>query len=223
MDVASATASAQTVATTSKSKLAGNFDTFLKLLTQQLQHQDPTKPMDTAEFTQQLVQYSQVEQQISTNSNLETMLNLQRASAGAASLGYLGKSVVTQGNASSLANGTANWTYQLPSNATEVQVLVSNAKGTIVYNGPGELNAGAHPFVWNGKNQNGAAQPDGVYKIEVKAKGADGQTITPTLTSSGIVSEADLSTTNPMLKIGLRSVALADVIAIKAQEHSTRI
>ena len=78
---------------TAMQQLSGNMNTFLTLLTTQLQNQDPLSPMDSTQFTQQLVEYSQVEQQINTNSNLTSLISLQQAGAGAASVGYLGKKV----------------------------------------------------------------------------------------------------------------------------------
>src|SRR5580692_10651622 len=82
-------------------QLSGNFDTFLTLLTTQLKNQDPTSPMDSNEFTQQLVEFSQVEQQIDTNTNLQTLITQGQSQSGAYATGYLGKSVsITNGNAS---------------------------------------------------------------------------------------------------------------------------
>jgi flagellar basal-body rod modification protein FlgD len=217
MDVASTAAAASQSATSSaRSKLSANFDTFLKLLTEQLKNQDPTDPMDTAEFTQQLVQYSQVEQQINTNKNFETLISLQRNSSASAALGYLGKTVVTKGDQATLQGGTANWSYQLPGNSGETQLLVSDSRGRVVRSLSGERSAGTHDFVWDGKGQNGQTLPDGVYRLEVKASGADGKTMAATLSSTGVVGEADLSGTDPVLKIGARKAALTDVITIKS-------
>jgi flagellar basal-body rod modification protein FlgD len=217
MDVASATAASQSGANSARSKLSANFDTFLKLLTQQLQNQDPTDPMDTAEFTQQLVQYSQVEQQINTNTNMETLISLQRNSAASAALGYLGRTVTTKGDTAALEAGKANWTYQLPSNATETQLIVSDSRGRIVRTLNGERLGGEHTFNWDGKGQNGQASPDGVYRLEVRAKGADGKDLKPALFSTGAVTETDMSGTDPVLKIGARKAALADVVAISSK------
>src|SRR5689334_24284869 len=88
-------------------QLSGNFSTFLTLLTTQLKNQDPTSPMDSNQFTQQLVMYSQVEQQISTNDNLKTLISQGTSNAAAMTSGYLGKKVsVLNGNAS-LSGGSA--------------------------------------------------------------------------------------------------------------------
>lgn len=216
MDVASATAANQSAASGARSQLSANFDTFLKLLTEQLKNQDPTDPMDTGEFTQQLVQYSQVEQQISTNKNFETLISLQRNSSASAALGYLGKTVVTKGDLGSLQGGAANWTYTLPANASESQLVISDERGRIVRTMTGERGAGAHQFNWDGKNQSGQTLPDGVYRLEVKAKSADGANVPSQITSAGLVAETDLSGTDPVLKIGARKAALTDVVAVKS-------
>jgi flagellar basal-body rod modification protein FlgD len=217
VDAVSANANANAGATSgARAQLSANFDTFLKLLTEQLKNQDPTDPMDTGEFTQQLVQYSQVEQQINTNKNFETLISLHRSSASSAALGYLGKTVVTKGDLATLQGGSANWSYQLPANAADTKLTISDSRGRIVRTLTGERGAGANQLVWDGKGQNGQALADGVYRLEVKAAGADGKPMTVPITSTGVVGETDLSGTDPVLKIGARKAALADVVAIKS-------
>src|SRR6516225_7719908 len=104
------TATATASAGDAFSQLSGNFQTFLTLLTTQLKNQDPTSPMDSNQFTQQLVEYSQVEQQINANTNLQTLISQGSSNASAMTVGYLGKNVsITNGNAS-LTNGSATWT-----------------------------------------------------------------------------------------------------------------
>src|SRR5262249_55321440 len=103
-------------------QLSGNFSTFLTLLTTQLKNQDPTSPMDSNTFTQQLVMYSQVEQQINTNDNLKTLISQGTTNAGAMAASYLGKKVsITNGNGS-LTNGSAAWTYTLDTASATTQI-----------------------------------------------------------------------------------------------------
>src|SRR5271154_1591718 len=103
MTTAAANATTPTTNTSSSTnnsamqQLSGNMNTFLTLLTTQLQHQDPLSPMDSTQFTQQLVEYSQVEQQINTNTNLTNLISLQQTNSGAAAVGYLGKEVTATG------------------------------------------------------------------------------------------------------------------------------
>src|SRR6201992_1328356 len=79
--------------TDAMAQLSGNFNTFLTLLTTQLKNQDPTSPMDSNQFTQQLVEFSQVEQQINTNTNLQTLITQGQSNGTAMTTGYLGKTV----------------------------------------------------------------------------------------------------------------------------------
>src|SRR5690349_4573825 len=123
-------------------QLTNNFSTFLTLLTTQLKNQDPTSPMDSNQFTQQLVQFSQVEQQINTNSNLSTLISQGQTQIGAYATSYLGKGVsITNGNAS-LSGGKATWNYSLDAAATANKLTVTDANGKIVYTADGEKAAG---------------------------------------------------------------------------------
>lgn len=218
MDVTSATAAATSTQAQNRKALSTNFDTFLKLLTQQLRYRDPTNPMDTNEFTQQLVQYSQVEQQISTNENLQSLLALSRASAGSTALNYLGRSVVTKGDAATLTGGQAQWGYELPAAAQSAQLVISDANGRIVFSGAGNRERGDHTLNWDGRNQQGNALPDGTYRLEVRALASDGSRLTVPVTSTGKVTEADLSQGDPSLMIGSRKVTLSDIVSIKATQ-----
>src|ERR1700691_2933136 len=100
-------------------QLAGNFNTFLTLLTTQLQNQNPLDPLDTNQFTQQLVEFSSVEQQVNMNTNLQTLISLQQTSEATSAMQYLGSNVTLSGRASGLAaNSPATWSLNSPSPAT---------------------------------------------------------------------------------------------------------
>jgi flagellar basal-body rod modification protein FlgD len=196
------------------SQLSGNFDTFLTLLTTQLKDQDPTSPMDSSQFTQQLVEFSQVEQQINTNTNLQTLITQGTSQAGTFATAYLGKSVsVTNGNAS-LSGGAANWTYNLGATAASTLLNVTNASGTTVYSGPGSTSSGNNNFSWNGTDTNGNTVPDGTYKLSVTAQATDGSAITTSVASAGTVSQIDMTGGTPQLVIGNMEVSLSDIAAI---------
>lgn len=193
------------------SQLSGNFNTFLTLLTSQLKNQDPTSPMDSSTFTQQLVMYSQVEQQISTNSNLKTLIGQGSTQIGSYATSYLGKAVsITNGNAA-LSGGTAAWSYNLGAAASSTTLTVSNASGRVVYTGTGETTSGNHQFAWNGKDNNGNQLADGTYKLTVTAKASDGSGVTSQVASAGVVSEIDMTSGAPQLMIGGMSVGLSDI------------
>lgn len=195
----------------SMSQLSGNFNTFLTLLTSQLKNQDPTSPMDSNAFTQQLVMYSQVEQQIGTNTNLKTLIGQGTTQLGAYATSYLGKAVsVTNGNAS-LNNGAATWTYSLDTTANSNTLTVTDANDRIVYSGNGATGSGNHQFNWNGKDNSGNQLPDGTYKLTVSAKASDGSKITAQVASAGVVSEVDMTSGTPQLVVGGMEIGLGDI------------
>jgi flagellar basal-body rod modification protein FlgD len=195
-------------------QLSGNFSTFLTLLTTQLKNQDPTSPMDSNAFTQQLVMYSQVEQQIDTNSNLKTLIGQGTSNAAAVTTGYLGKKVsILNGNAA-LTNGAASWTYNLDAAAATNQLSVTDSKGKLVYTGAGETTAGNHTFAWNGKDNNGNQLADGAYTLNVAATGGAGGAVTSSVASAGTVTQIDMTGSTPKLVIGSMEVDLGDIAAV---------
>ena len=209
-----ANANGTTTGASALNQLSGNFSTFLTLLTTQLQNQDPTSPMDSNEFTQQLVEYSQVEQQIDTNTNLQSLISQGTTNASAVTTSYLGKNVsVTNGNAS-LASGAATWTYNLGTASATTQLSVTNSSGQVVYTGAGATAAGNNTFNWNGQDNNGNQLNDGGYKLTVTATDASGGTVTTSVASAGTVSQIDLTGSSPMLVIGNMEVSPSDVAAV---------
>ncbi len=191
-------ATVTTAADQARTQLSGNFDTFLTLLTTQLQNQDPLEPMDSSKFTEQLVQYSQVEQQIQTNSQLKSLSDtltkqIQATSAGAA-LAYIGKTAEFNSNAMGLKEGEdSTWTYGLAASAANTELVVKDASGKIVFRTAGEQAAGEHEFVWDGKDANGVQQPDGVYYLTVTAKDAADKTIQTGVSVTESITGVDLS------------------------------
>ena len=211
--VTSATTVAATQSAASK-QLSGNFDTFLKLLTSQLQNQDPMSPMDSNQFTQQLVQFSSVEQQINTNDNLKKLIGLNQTQSNTFAMSYLGKNVVMTNGEGSLSDGKATWTYGLDGPASASALTVTDDKGRVVYSQPGETTAGSHTFDWNGKDAAGNALPPGGYKLTVGAKALDGSALTTSVASKGLVSAIDTSSGTPQLVVGSMVVPLTDATLI---------
>src|SRR5690348_15434296 len=112
--------------------IAGNFDTFLQLLTTQLQNQNPLDPLDTNQFTQQLVEFSGVEQQLKTNDYLSSLVSVNSNTVNSSAVGYIGKTVTASGVRSKLANGKATWNFNVPADST-VNVSIKDANGNSVY------------------------------------------------------------------------------------------
>lgn len=217
MSVSAIPATTQTTAATpgdAMKKLSSNFSTFLTMLTTQLKNQDPTSPMDSNQFTQQLVQFSQVEQQIDTNANLKALIAQGQAQAGTIATSYLGRNVSVMNGMASLTNGAANWTYHLDAPAVATALTVTDANNRIVYIGPGQSGEGDHTFAWDGRDNNGNALPDGAYQLIVTAKDGAGKDVKSHTSSSGIVSRVDVSGDVPQLVIGAMKTPIADVSAV---------
>ncbi|WP_421936193.1 flagellar hook assembly protein FlgD [Phenylobacterium sp.] len=172
---------------TGRARLAENFDTFLSLLTTQLKNQDPLAPMDSTQFTQQLVQMTGVEQQLLTNDLLEKLV-ANTGSGISTAVSLIGKEVRADSDQAALSGGKAEWVYKLDRAATDVKVEVLDSKGRVVQTlAPTDNTAGEHTFKWNGKTANGSSAPDGVYSLRVTAKDSGGATVPTGIIAQGVV------------------------------------
>lgn len=203
-----------TDATSAQQTLAGNFSTFLTLLTSQLQNQDPLSPMDSTQFTQQLVQFSQVEQQIKTNQNLEGLAQQYQAASAGAALSYLGKNALIQSDTLRLSGSSAQWGYSLPSTANSVRLEVRDASNRTVFQANGISSAGDHIYTWDGKDSNGNTMPTGNYHLVVTAQDASGTAIDSTITTQEIIRGVDFSSTTPQIITDSGSHAIDTVRAV---------
>ena len=190
-----------------KGTIAGNFQTFLTLLTTQLKNQNPLDPLDTNQFTQQLVQFAQVEQQLKQNEQLTTLVSLEKTAAATTALAYVGQTVAFDGQTAALANSKASWTFQVPA-AANTTVTVKSSTGQSVYTGTFAMGAGTQSFVWDGVDNNGVKWPDGNYTITVTAKDANGQSVAIPSEVEGIVDSVDLSKDPPVLSVGGQTFTL---------------
>jgi len=175
-----------------QANLSTSYSDFLTLLTTQLQNQDPTSPMDTNTFTQQLVSMTGVQQQLLTNELLQQMVSANSSSVSNA-VDLIGQNVTATTSNATLTNGQATWNYNLPSSATEASATITNAAGAVVWSGSlSSLNQGNNSFTWNGQNQSGTQLANGgVYTLNVSAY-ASGSAITPTVSISGPASAVEV-------------------------------
>ena len=176
--------------------LSADMNTFLTLLTTQLKYQDPLDPMDTAEFTNQLVQYSSVEQAIQTNEKLDSLLSMNIQNLGAQAVSYIGKVAQVLGDVMPLQDGQAKAAYTLDKDVQSVTIIVKDLTGKVVYSEEGEVTAGTHEFDWDGKTAGGQQLEDGAYQIVVSAKAATGETAANVTTTifgkvTGVASDSD--------------------------------
>jgi len=226
MTVSSATAS-QAANTAAANNAAGtaslgqNFQTFLTLLTTQLQNQDPLSPMDTAQFTQQLVSFSEVEQQINTNTNLQNLIAMQNTSQAIAALPLVGQTINYSGDSAPLANGKASFSYTLPTDAAKATLTVKDSSGTVVFTGAAQTKAGTYSFDWDGTTTAGTTAKDGDYTLSISAVDAGGKTITPTITASGKVDGVSVVNNVATFNVGGVPVPMENFISAQAAQSTS--
>lgn len=166
-----------------------NFDTFLTLLTTQLKNQDPLNPMDSNEFTNQLVNFSGVEQQIRTNQTLDNILTLNTLSMTSLGLGFIGLNVNTTGDTMQYdGTNSLSFTYKLESEAKTAKINIIDKDGVSVFSTAAEQTAGNHNFTWDGKDNNGATVPAGIYTVRIGATDATDKPINTSTIVPGHVS-----------------------------------
>jgi len=190
-----------------QASIANNFQTFLTLLTTQLKNQNPLDPLDTNQFTQQLVQFAQIEQQMKQNDHLATLISLEQNAQATTALAYVGQTVIVDGATTGLINKEAMWslTSSKPASAT---VTIKDQNGQTAYTGTFSLNAGTQQFVWDGISNSGEQWPEGNYTLSVTAKDANGQAVSISTEVMGVVDSADLTQSPATLSIGGQDYAI---------------
>jgi flagellar basal-body rod modification protein FlgD len=166
--------------------------------------------MDTNQFTQQLVQFSTVEQAIKTNQNLERLIASAAASNALGLVGYIGTTITAEGSKTELTGGSAVWQFNSPAAGT-AEIAIRNSAGAVVFTQKIDIPRGTHVFGWDGTMNTGGVAPDGSYSLSITAANADGQLIAVDTLVNGMVDGIDLSGTEPLLKIGDLTIPLSAV------------
>ena len=197
------------------SGINADFTMFLKLLTTQMQNQDPLDPMDTSQYTQQLVQYSQVEQSMQQTGVLKNILNRVAGQDMAQASAFIGREARFDSNLSGLgAASPASWTISPARAAADMTVKVTDAAGKVVHEGG--VAAGATRFTWGGTLADGSRAPEGAYRLTVAAKDASGAAVDVGINGVGIVKDVITDGTNVTLGIGGARMPLAELVAVAA-------
>ena len=210
----SGTSSAAAANALANTQIAGNFQSFLQLLTTQLQNQDPLSPLDTNQFTQQLVEFAGVQQQINTNDSLASLVSLQQTAQSSQALQFVGKTAVVKGNTATMTSSQATWELNIPT-ASNVTINITNSSGQTVYSNTTAVSAGNNQvFNWNGLGTDGTQNPDGTYTLTATAKDANGNNVAVSTSVAGVVSSVDLTQSPPLLSIGGQTFTVNQVESI---------
>jgi flagellar basal-body rod modification protein FlgD len=196
------------------------YDNFLLMLTTQLKNQDPLNPMDSKEFTSQLIQMSAAEQSIAQTARIEDMMKLMQASTINTALNYIGLSVDYLGDTFGYNGKTpSEMSYVLPQDSANTQITILNADGTAVYSTTGEKSAGVHKFIWDGKDNGGNPQKPGYYTIQVGAQTADNKVIQTATVVPGTVQGVETDNGQVYLVIDGTPVTIDEVKSAYAMSY----
>jgi len=220
MDVTSLTSqlSTESAATQAQEQLNMDLNNFLLLLTAQISNQDPLEPMDSTTFVSQLAQLSQVEQAITTNTNLEN-LSQQLASYGEFSdVQLIGREVVLASSTLDLSSGQAQIQYELAGTAEQVTINIMGLDGTVIR----EITnlseaAGVRQTVnWDGLTDDGLQAADGAYTFEVVAINSDNNSVSYQSFAVTYVEELAFRNGEPMLLLrNDQEVSSAEILSVR--------
>lgn len=203
-----------TTTSSSLTALSNNYELFLSILTTQIQNQDPLNPMESSQYTEQLVQYSSVEQQIKTNDQLGDLLSVMAATTASSYVSYLGTNVTAAGSTTSLKDGEAEWTYDTPE-AGKARIEVRNNLGAVIFSEDADLSYGRNTYSWDGRTTAGSTAPDGEYTISIARYDANNRPTVPVATEiSGTVDGIEFTSSGAVLQIGGVYVSASSVLSV---------
>lgn len=185
-------------------------DQFLKLFIAQIQNQDPLSPLDSAEFTAQLAQFTSVEQLFGIKSSLtnidETLTGQNEQYADY--IGFIGKTVKADDNTMLVDNGAVtSGSYSIESGG-DVAINVYDSEGLIVRTFyQGWEDAGEHAVNWDGRDDSGKVVEDGTYTFVVTARDQNGKYIPSNTYISGEVTSITYKYGQPYLMVGDRIIS----------------
>ncbi len=200
---------------TAAEDLQDDLNRFLNLLVTQLKNQDPLDPMDSNEFTSQLVQFASVEQQIYQNSNLEKLLNIQETNQISSMVNFIDKTVEVDGQQIPLENGQAEFSYTMPAGAKSASIIIRNGAGLTVYEQDANLDQGKHVFEWDGRDNSGQQVSDGEYTAVVTGLSNQNEILKIAQTAFGRVTGIGIENGETSLFMGDIEVSQDNVISVK--------
>jgi len=212
----SATATGTSTNPTSKKNALDQAD-FLKIFVTQLRFQDPLEPLDNYQMASQMAQFSMVQSLNGMTESIKSMESSQAAANNLQAAALVGKKVEVKGSALTLSQGEASeGSYQLDKPG-KLTVRILNDKGSLVRVIETQVSdTQKHQFLWDGKNDQGIAIPDGQYSFQVSAVDAQGGNIEVKTTMVGKVDGVTLDQGKAYLQIGSNKVLLSEIIAILA-------
>jgi flagellar basal-body rod modification protein FlgD len=221
MDVNPTSNQVQSVASSSlgsigDSTAAEGKDTFLRLLVAQLEHQDPLSPMENAEFTAQLAQFSSLEQMEAMNASLGSLVAAQEAMNSVQAAGLIGKEITAQSNTTQVHQGTASpLRYSLAANSAKATIRIFDQTGQFVQSlEVVNQSAGEQLVPWQSTGTEQSSLPDGVYHFEVTAQDTAGNPVAVETFMQGRVDGVEYEANQAYLLVEGNRIKLDKVISV---------
>jgi flagellar basal-body rod modification protein FlgD len=191
-------------------------DDFLNLLVTQLRHQDPLSPMESAEFTSQLAQFSSLEQMSNVNSNLEVLQLYQASINNSQAVGFIGKTIKALGNTIGVVDSVADQIhFELDKDASDVIVQIYNSGNKLIKTiKPGGLNAGEQNVTWDGTDNDNNKVPDGTYTFKVIATDTDQKPVSVKTIITALVSGVAFKDNITYLLAGNQEIPIGSVFEV---------
>jgi flagellar basal-body rod modification protein FlgD len=214
--VSSSTATSATAQTanSASTSIAGDFNTFLTMLTTQLQNQDPTNAMDPTEMTNQLVAFAEVEQQINMNTNLTSLISLQQAQTLTTGANLIGHTVELSGSVMPLQNGEAVLKLPAAGTASSAQIQVLDANGSVLRTETVPLSRSESTWTWDGLSNAGKSLPDGAYSFNVTGLTSTGSTVALTATALGTATGIQRQNNSLNLMFGSMAASMDQIVSV---------
>jgi flagellar basal-body rod modification protein FlgD len=209
--ISPSTTAAATPATAAAKTIGADFNMFLKMLTTQMKNQDPLDPMDTAQFTQQLAQFSQVEQTMQQSGTLREVLAKLNAQDMMLASGFIGREVAIASSLAGLTPGApTHWSYAVEGEPASLTATITDAANQVVRTMP--LPQGrAGEIRWDGIRSDGQHAAAGTYRLTLAAIDAKGLPIDATILSRGTVSGVVSGSDGTMVSVNGTDFALSKV------------
>lgn len=202
------------------SSLANNYTTFLSLLTTQLQHQDPSSPMNTDTFTSELAQFAGVEQQVETNTKLASLISLNESGQMSNNSTLVGHKATANTTTLPLQNSSASLSFSGTAGST-VAIAVANAAGTIVKDVVATAANGTNNWTWDGTDNNGNQLSDGAYSVSVQTISASGTTSSVPFTVTGTITGIQKGASDMEVEMGNATIPMSNVTNISSTTTGT--
>ncbi len=188
---------------------------FLKIFTTQMRFQNPLEPLDNFQMATQLAQFNTVDSLTRMNETLTQLMAAQNSMNNVQAAGLIGKKVETQGNRLAIQQGAVGEGFYELARPAKVVIQILNSQGGLVRQiDAGVRDTSRQAIGWNGKNQAGAALPDGVYTFRVIAVDSQGQAVPVTSYRIGTVERVSLENSSVTLQVNGDKVAFKDILSI---------